>query len=190
MGCGPENYSWSSRHYKCSLHCTPKIWGYVPLINGITGFWTNFGLWRFLDYGVSKCRPATARPVIPLLESGVEFLLDMVCRRKARRSHVSRGRGRALGDDSLRRTDASNTYIRVCTGNHSTNQSAFVPLIGCLSFQLRAERVGSVPWNETPSSKAQDSFSVLNCQLVWLCLASLKVQKCSLNEFTSQLRQS
>lgn len=162
MGCGPENYSWSSRHYKCSLHCTPKIWGYMPLINRITGFRTNFGLWRFLDYGLSKCRPATARPIIR-----IECLHDIVCRRKARRSHVSPG-GQALGDDPLRRADASNTYICVCTCNHSTNQSVFVPLIGCLSFQLRAERVGSVPWNKTPYSKAQDSFSVLNCQLVWL----------------------
>lgn len=161
----------------------------MPLINRITGFRTNFGLWRFLDYGVSKCRPATARPIIPLLESGVESLHDIVCRRKARRSHASRG-GRALGDDPLRRADASNTCVCVCTGNHSTNQSVFVPLIGCLSIQLRAERVGSVPLNEMPYSKAQDSFSVLNCQLVWLCLVSLKVQKCSLNEFTSQLRKT
>lgn len=27
----------------------------------------------------------------------------------------------------------------VCIGNHTTNQSAYIPLIGCISIQLRAE---------------------------------------------------
>lgn len=101
----------------------------------------------------------------------------MVCRTKsilANHSCVSRV-GRALGRDSLRSTKTSNT----CTGyisNHTTNQSATVPLISCLSVQLPAKAVsstsvGSAPWNKRPPEQAPDKFSLLKRELVRLCRA-------------------
>lgn len=61
--------------------------------------------------------------------TGVEPIHVMVCMTKAHCKHVSH-----VGNDSLRSIETTNTCIG-CICDHTTNQSTFISLTGCMSVQ-------------------------------------------------------